>query len=175
MLARPGWMKSPFGKPGDRLWVRETFWITDEDGGSLVYEATRFHETKQLAPTFSIPLEGLEVEDPRGPSLRPKMRFGKHPSIHMPRWASRITLEVLRVWAERVQDISEEDAKAEGVRLDRWRICEKDPVYEGYSPIDGPCYRNGFGNLWNSIYSKRGLGWGANPWDWATEFRRIKP
>lgn len=71
-------------------------------------------------------------------------------SIHMPRWASRITLEITNVRVERVQEISEEDAKAEGV----------DSV-------------KSFKDLWNSIYFERGFGWNKNPWVWVLEFKRV--
>jgi hypothetical protein len=84
--------------------------------------------------------------------------FGKRwrPSIHMPRWASRITLTITDVRVERVQDISEADAKAEGVLMD-------DP--------DAIFYSGMFAHLWNTIYHKRGLGWDANPWVWVIHFR----
>jgi hypothetical protein len=82
----------------------------------------------------------------------------------MPRWASRIQLEVTDVRVERVQDISEEDARAEG--------CEgfTDPNLPG-SAI-GSC-EDEFKDLWNSINEKRGFGWDVNPWVWVVEFRVI--
>ena len=81
------------------------------------------------------------------------------PSIHMPRWASRILLEVTEVRVERVQDISEEDARVEGADCVALR-CENVPTY-----------RAGFSALWDSINAKRGLGWDANPWVWAVGLR----
>lgn len=82
----------------------------------------------------------------------------------MPRWASRITLEVVSVRVERVQEISAADARAEGIRQ------PKD--WETWSDQHGILeYRN----LWNSINAKRGFGWDKNPWVWVIEFRRVEP
>ena len=119
----------PYGKPGDRLWVRET-WAPAEwppTGPPAVYRAD----------------EGMFASRWK-------------PSIHMPRWASRINLEVVSVRVERLQDISEEDALAEGITL----------VERGTSPVDQ------FNKLWESI---NGPGsWEANPWVWVVEFKRIE-
>jgi hypothetical protein len=94
------------------------------------------------------------------------------PSIHMPRWASRITLEVTEVRVERLQDISEEDAKAEGIiqaeGFDLWATKEGGRLYE--SP------RLAFMALWDSINGQRpGMDWQSNPWVWAVSFKRITP
>ena len=131
--------KCPLGQPGDRLWVRET-WRT--------------------GPLFGIP-RGQKRQIPiyradREINIYPagvEINFSWRPSIHMPRWASRITLEIARVWVERVQDITEEGAIREGmVRVDR---C---------SPFQM------FRDTWQSIYGT----WDANPFVWAVEFRRTK-
>ena len=76
--------------------------------------------------------------------------------------ASRILLEITNVRVERVQEISEEDAKSEGVSLS-WA--------EGQ--IRGGTWRQGFAQLWDSINAKRGYGWDANPWVWVVEFKRV--
>jgi hypothetical protein len=90
----------------------------------------------------------------------------KRPPRHMPRWASRLTLRVKRVWVERVQEISEEDAAEEGV--------EPDQVYShmlaGGEPFYDSNHASAFVDLWNSVYAARGLGWDANPWVWCCEF-----
>lgn len=83
------------------------------------------------------------------------------PSIHMPKWAARIWLEIEGARVERVQEISEEDAFAEGI-------------------LTGRCYEDGeavygFRELWDSINTKRGYGWEVNPWVWVLEFKRVKP
>jgi len=120
-------MRCPYGKPGDRLWVRET-WCPDVEPYTFRYKA-----------------DGDE----------PLERW--RPSIHIPRWASRITLEVVSVRVERLQNISEDDALAEGITL----------VERGTSPVDQ------FNKLWESI---NGPGsWEANPWVWVVEFKRIEP
>src|SRR6218665_4053249 len=93
--------------------------------------------------------------------------------MFMPRWASRITLEITAVRVERLQNISEADAMAEGAELARWAL----PEDEAASLIDWPFkehdhpYRNGFALLWESI---NGTGsWALNPWVWVVEFRRV--
>lgn len=120
----------PHGLPGDKLWVRETHWINKEEH-IVAYRA-----------------DG-EMPDHMDEPWRP--------SIFMPRWASRLTLEITDIRVERLQDISEEDAKAEGV---------------GLSNIMSS-YQRDFQFLWNSINAKRGFGWDVNPWVWAVSFRRI--
>ena len=82
---------------------------------------------------------------------------GWTPSIHMPRSASRLNLLVKRVWVERVRDISEEGAKAEGVAL------------RGHTRYEGE-HRHEFTVLWDSIYAENGLGWHGDPWVWCCEF-----
>ena len=123
----------PYGHPGDRLWVRETFctdWcdhvIYKADGGSAV-EAGYKHE--------------------------PRWK----PSIHMPRSACRLLLDIVDVRVERLQDITFDDARKEGSYL--------------ASDVDD---EGGFINLWDSINLKRGYGWDTNPWVWVIEFRRDK-
>lgn len=92
------------------------------------------------------------------------------PSIHMPRWASRLTLEITDVRVERLQDISESDARSEGVlyvpghgEISKWEL-DADPGYSNYLNC-----RSGFSELWVSI---NGAGsWDANPWVWVVEFK----
>lgn len=123
----------PFGAVGDRIWVRETF---GDCGARLVYRA--------------------DSDD--GASCTVKRWT---PSIHMPRWASRILLEITNVRVERLNDISEEDAQAEGVSPSTHAITPPEAVY-----------RVGFGELWRSIYGDEG--WKKNPWVWVIEFKRIQ-
>lgn len=132
----------PYGQPGDRLWVRETFQRFSDDG-EILYKAdpAGFDEMNELK---------------RDGCLEARWR----PAIHMPRWASRITLEVTAVRIERLQQISEEDAKAEGAigALNN-------------SIGDNWCAREAFAALWQSI---NGPGsWDANPWVWVIEFKRL--
>ena len=135
----------PIGQPGDRLWVRETWRQFDAGIECACYDECfcRRHRGKPIYRA------DCDSED--------KWR----PSIHMPRWASRITLEITRVWVERVQDITEEDAKAEG-------CCGGHSSIPGYAFSATP--REHFRHIWQSIYGT----WDANPWVWAVEFRRTK-
>jgi hypothetical protein len=139
--------KCQFGKVGDRLWVRETI------DGIWGCDATYMADDTRLADV----LEGWWDEPQRLPIKR-------IPSIHMPRWASRITLEITDLRVERLQDISEEDAKAEGVPLD----C---PI--GHIPAYKKApYSYCFAQLWESVY---GAGsWDANPWVWAISFKKVE-
>lgn len=158
------------GQPGDRLWVRETHvfeWYEDEprskDGRPIFYYAgdgTEFDEPHWLYPHYRAtdPAPDLCYEDGDGYSDDdPQCKW--LPSIHMPRWVSRITLEIVNVRVERVQEITDDDAIQEGVDSTNTSI-------PGYA-------RTRFMNLWNSINAKRGFGWDANPWVWAIEFKRV--
>lgn len=131
--------RCPYGRPGDILYVRETFVHLWDD---LVH----YRATKEPIPN-------------------PKSVYKWKPSIFMPRWASRIDLRVTAVDVQRVQDITEEDAVAEGVSYDMNIPFEsKDDTLIGL-----------FGNLWDHINEKRGFGWDVNPWVWVVTFERIKP
>jgi hypothetical protein len=133
----------PYGQPGDKLWVRETWQANDvdierKDKSAIEYRATSFVET----------LDGWK------------------PSIHMPRWASRILLEVVNVRVERVQDISGNDCIAEGIErgVEGGSVCHfRDEIVSGAVE----CYKY----LWDSINAKRGYSWESNPWVWVVEFQ----
>lgn len=128
----------PYGQPGDRLWVREThgFWPSAdserrEDG--VIYRATDDDWECRM--------------------------FDWRPSIHMPRWASRITLEITSVRVERLQDISEADAVAEGV---------KNTLH-----LQGGRFANeNFAHLWWVIHGDGA--WESNPWVWVIEFKKLE-
>lgn len=138
----------PFGQVGDRLWVRETW------QGPLVDEE-RFEDYRANADKFQTPEFCEYAADggarPEFCDLDDNVRQGWRPSIHMPRWASRITLEITAVRVERLQGISEADAIAEGGTK--------------HFNIDW------FGPLWASIYGVDS--WSANPWVWVIEFKRV--
>ncbi|WP_458722398.1 hypothetical protein [Pseudomonas brenneri] len=145
----------PYGKPGDRLWVRETF----------------------------IDLRGTGVEhrpDPDGPLQRyayaADCRPGSHsdearkdfglkykPSIHMPRAACRILLEITEVRVERVQDISRADIRAEGLQ------CPPELASDDVSPN----YRDWYPAAWRELWDSTGGNWDANPWVWVVEFKWV--
>lgn len=142
-----------YGKAGDRLWVRETF--ADLQGTGI--------EHRQ--PPDYILLRYAYAADTRPGSAADEARkdYGIRwtPSIHMPRAASRISLEVTGVRVERLQAISEADARTEGAEGDS---------HPG--TFVGTC-RGNFARLWESI---NGAGsWDANPWVWVVEFKRVKP
>ena len=163
----------PYGIPGDHLWVRETFILEETDevptDGRPYREMEEPGEFGQLLvphyrATESEPhIVPLDLSD----SYDDRTRW--HPSIHMPKWASRITLEVTGVRVERVQDINDADAVAEGVLRDAlgwWGVGEMFLSGEHANPVDA------FSALWDSVYTKRGYGWDANPWVWVVEFKK---
>jgi hypothetical protein len=128
----------PLCQPGDILWVRET-WSKDENG-EYVYRANY----------------GTTEDDSFPPSM-----FKWKPSIHMPREAARIFLRVTDVRVERLQDITDEDAMAEGVKA------------YGPNNCSGTSARIAFAQLWDSLNEKRGYEWRVNPWVWVIEFEGI--
>ncbi|EDG9409385.1 hypothetical protein CAD93_19045 [Salmonella enterica subsp. enterica serovar Tennessee] len=141
----------PYGVPGDRIWVRETFRVHSRatDVATLVYRASvRNSWTEQ---THRVPVAVCN---------KPATPEKWTPSIHMPRWASRILLEITDVRVERLRDLSEEDAKSEGIT----------PSAGGVLP--GWEYRINFRDLWMDIYGTDN--WEANPWVWVIEFKRVE-
>lgn len=144
-------LKCPYGQPGDRLWVRET-WAPCIGGPCHPDNPTLYRAT-----------------EPDADKLTWK------PSIHMPRWASRLTLEVVAVRVERLQEISEEDAKAEGIAYSPGTYPAQ-RFWHHYGAGCNPGYltpQESFRTLWESI---NGHGsWEQNPWVWVVEFKRIFP
>lgn len=150
----------PHGGPGDLLWVREKFathFIWDDL--PPVHIDIQNHSDGFFYSDGTITSAGCEDHQ------RGKWR----PSIHMPRFASRITLEITDVRVERLQDISEEDARAEGIFDGGCLECgENEPC--GCS-CPSPDARDAFIHLWGSIYGHDS--WASNPWVWVIEFRRV--
>ena len=138
----------PYGKPGDRLWVRETF--------------------KQHDEVISYKADGTWITDfQHTGGINPHENITWIPSIHMPRNASRILLEITGVRVERLQDISECDAKAEGSY-----VCD----YFGRRLLDQSsnqgCYKWGYRSIWESL---NGTGsWDLNPFVWVIEFKLLE-
>jgi hypothetical protein len=188
-MTEPRTWPCPYGQPGDRLWVRET-WGRVGHPERIVYREN-------------------PADDYQWDAGKPSQGdFRWRPSIFMPRRASRITLEIVGVRVERVQDISEEDAIAEGCSAEKETTRD---WWEGYDPDMRDRYGNaahqmvskevspeppprwlevrtrkgstGFNIsavenykiLWDSLNDKRGYGWDVNPWVWALLFRRIAP
>jgi hypothetical protein len=158
------WICCPYGVPGDRLWVRETWqpvWATEDrpphglasaEGWRIGYVATdgvqEFHDMD----------DGLVVRS--------------RPSIHMPRWASRITLEITSIRVERLQAITEEDARAEGLEIVR---TDPEVRYAGqpHNPGEWRSAVRAFEQLWSAINGER-ASWSSNPWVWALSFKRVE-
>jgi len=140
----------PYGQVGDRLWVRETYYpCLDEDQhlrGDCVYK------TDEDAHIVS-----------KGEWRSP---------MFMPRWASRILLEITEVRVERLQEISEADAIAEGVERDNYNESQGWRNYFSVGCLSVSAVES-FYSLWNRINWKRGLNAGVNPWVWVLGLRRV--
>jgi hypothetical protein len=189
----------PYGQPGDRLWVRERWrvgaWFEDDGLICVDYYADGHSRREMLDVPDEEQFNRLWVQS----SDDANKRFGKQerykwqkgespcrwrPSIHMPRWASRISLEITGVRVERLHDISEDDANAEGIevcgvggwRNYLWHGDHNAPAKtaEGWAHQFSNYHLNPVGSyssLWESI---NGPGsWDANPWVWALTFRRL--
>lgn len=155
----------PYGKPGDRIWVRETFQgpLFDYDlMDSYCKDPTPFEK-----PEFCV-YKADGVPAPEFYDADDELHCCWRPSIHMPRWASRILLEITDVRVERLNAISQENAQAEGMELTGWRPTYSDPDSGGevMTPYDN------FAELWSSIYGDES--WKANPWVWVIEFKRVE-
>lgn len=148
-----------YGKPGDRIWVRETW---NKYGGLLTYRAD--HDW---------------IDDMRKETVCTAKWV---PSIHMPRWASRILLEITDVRVERVNAISPEDAESEGLERTNFTGFGDEPGLPSYPEPDvyfDPLKKQwkeyppeAFAGLWESIYGEGS--WQANPWVWVIEFKRVE-
>lgn len=162
------YFKSPYGYKGDQLWVRETFAIECNADLQDVYT----EPNNPLGPVRNV-LDGYSecFECPRYRASEPETILGDdeimrwRPSIFMPRWASRIQLEVKKIRVERVQDISEKDAISEGIIYSAGG--ESKEFMERNSP------KKCFERLWDSINKERGYGWDENPWVWVIEFKKL--
>ncbi|HCF8344100.1 TPA: morphogenetic protein [Klebsiella pneumoniae] len=151
-----GAISCPFGAVGDRIWVRETF------QGPLVHEEL-FEEYSAYPEKFETPEYCEYAADsgvrPEYCDLDDNLRHGWRPSIHMPRWASRILLEITGVRVERLQSITLGDiCKEVGCGLYDFR-----PATYGFQVWE---------ELWKSIYGAES--WNANPWVWVIEFKRVE-
>ena len=179
----------PYGKPGDRLWVRETWGVIShdfDDQGNMI----DWTPDRPATPIREMPFgrgyysghaiyraDGEAVwagDDDGGGDDRSAWK----PSIHMPRVVSRILLEITDVRVERLQDISEAQAIAEGIVGVAFRPDDGWPICTGYmvGPDDGKTglettAAKAFAGLWDSV----GGDWEANPWVWVVEFKRVTP
>lgn len=156
-----------YGKPGDRIWVRETFQgpLFDYDlMDSYCKDPTPFEK-----PEFCV-YKADGVPAPEFYDADDELHCCWRPSIHMPRWASRILLEITDVRVERLNAISEEDARAEGI-IDGGCLNCGEPEPCGCANPE-PDATDAFAYLWQSIYGQES--WNANPWVWVISFERIE-
>lgn len=167
-----GSVRCPYGQRGDRLWVRETWAAVPNTAGCEKYGAG-FDPKRSEAEQYRAGVV-FEPEGYRYRATWEKTHGARwHPSIHMPRKASRILLEVVSVRVERLQEISEADAQAEGVEQ-----FPGSPYWKGEMhpkkgvPKSRPSARNAYRDLWESINGKGN--WDANPWVWVVEFKRME-
>ncbi|HBR1383114.1 morphogenetic protein [Klebsiella quasipneumoniae] len=148
-LSAGNYLNSAFGKPSDCIWVREAFRVHSRatDVATLVYKASERNSWTEQ--THRVPVAVCN---------KPATPEKWTPSLHMPRWASRILLEITGVRVERLKSISDRDA-----------------LREGCSTADmksGDCVADVFARLWASIYGSDS--WNANPWVWVIEFKRVE-
>ena len=176
----------PYGQPGDRLWVRESWWqagdwqatYPEDDTGAwfgnrrVVYSADGTPPNEQNSSYPSGERNGAYS------AAAPDKIWRHRSSIHMPRWASRILLEITDVRVERLQDISEAQALAEGIVGVAFRPDDGWPICTGYmvGPDNGKTglqttAAKAFAGLWDSV----GGNWNANPWVWVVEFKQVTP
>lgn len=171
----------PFGKLGDRIWVRETWWqagqsyarYPDDD------EYGWYGSRRTLFAADGNPPNEPNDHYPNGlgggkfSAAKPNHLWRKRPSIHMPRWASRILLEITDVRVERLNSISETDAEAEGIDMEA--LFDSQDCYDciaGHNMSGRPTATGAFKYLWESIYGSDS--WQTNPWVWVIEFKRIE-
>lgn len=149
----------PFGQPGDRLWVRESFssdWI--------------LHQLPPREWPHGAPVHYWADGNPEyGDWTPPK------PPIHMPRWASRLTLEIVSVRVERLQAITEDDTDAEVFGGDYPHTVRPD-LFPDFEAAGALSMQECFARVWDDINGKKpGRAWADNPWTWVIEFEQVTP
>lgn len=199
-----GIAECPFGRAGDRLWVRETWCPYDSDNldkAAVVYRASYGDSREGTAEMqgavkwFSVP-HHLSMEFSHAVGAMEVYGERWKPSIHMPRWASRLTLEITDVRVQKLTEISEEDARAEGCEAS-----EPAEWWQGYMDVDGELHHvesggesppdwmiepkkvvyrgayetavKSFAATWDSLYFAKDLGWQSNPFVWAISFKTV--
>ena len=151
-------MDCPYGKPGDRLWVREC-WSSDF-AGHYPHDRVWYRADDHKYHDIDVRDGVRGIYSPESDEFVP---FRWHPSIHMPRAACRLVLEIVSIRVERLNDITDDDARAEGVAEWSRGVMTERERHE-------ICRQDGFRMLWESI---NGVGsWATNPWVWVVEFRR---
>jgi len=165
----------PFGRRRDLLWVRET-WRTGValdhmSPAAIADQCINAGYVKPWAP-LKYEADGATINDDNFHRGDFGGGWGKtRVAIHLPRWASRLLLEVTEVRVQRLQDITEEDARAEGVDADT-SACDHARRTCAEVACTGPGYRAAFADLWNEINGER-ASWASNPWVWVITFRWV--
>lgn len=152
----------PYGGRGGRLLVRERCQIYGRWVRNGVTRTGRQRWRFSTHASHQARYAGDFVAQPKD---RETLGFWNRPSIFMPKWAVRIVLEIVKVRAQRLQEISEADILAEGITVDRVAKWTKT------SWADMPTLHSAWGVLWDSINAERGYGWDINPWVWAITFK----
>lgn len=164
---RNGWLigypKCKFGEIGDRLWVRETHHVV---GGTADYEIEEIKQGLQDIKNFA----SYKADGYGNPC-----DGGWASPMFMPRWASRILLEITDIRVERLNDISEADCEKEGFRFyPLSRICFKPCSTKHPSGHGSNNYKSIFGEYWDTLNAKKGYQWSSNPWVWVVEFKVVE-
>lgn len=161
--------KCPFGRPGDRLWVREShaqvFEVDIPDGRPVGPIGTAGSPGRPDWKCRYVYRADGEMPNVQWHHVGDSQPVRWTPSIHMPRTASRILLEITDVRVERLQDISRADIRAEGLQ------CPPELASDDASPN----YRDWYPAAWRELWDSTGGNWDANPWVWVVEFRRVTP
>ncbi|MCS7530750.1 hypothetical protein N0609_30935 [Pseudomonas aeruginosa] len=163
----------PYGQPGDRLWVRESWWQAGDWQSTYPEDDTGawFGSKRIVYSADGAPPNEPNHHYPNGlrngtySAAEPNKIWRHRPSIHMPRWASRILLEITAVRVERLQDITRSDIRAEGLE------CPPELRSDDVSPN----YRDWYPEAWRELWESTGGNWDANPWVWVVEFKRVAP
>lgn len=186
----------PYGWPGDGLWVRENFRVlnatpawesetesgTDGDDGAARVSYVADDAVRDIHD-LSVRQDGVDESEQ---AMRFFQRYKIIPSIHMPRWASRINLDIADIRVERLQDISEDDAKAEGVpeeytyrNITPKMLTSYSSLVNAERAVNPPILQSwvhGYHRLWDEINGTTGpKSWNANPWVWVVTFKRRQP
>lgn len=174
---------SPYGQVGDKLWVQESFLVAEGEPDKSV--SVHYKADYQWRHGILVPQSHKDM-----PTGKPSKKW--YSGRFMPRWASRITLEITNIRVERVQDISVEDAKKEGVTIPAVKDRVLLRVSGKYLPSDywpegtiqkgnnpeilkpNEVIKAHFASLWDSINAKRGFSWESNPYVWVIEFRKAE-
>lgn len=165
-------IKCPYGKPGDRLWVKETHWRYGKWRPSTASGKLRWRFVATAGHIVPVkPDQYIRFVAPETKPAREEHGWHKRPSLFMPRWTSRLTLEITQVRVERLNQISHDDSKAEGISDPRPKRCQglDSDHFACCAEYPHRDYRARYAELWESIH---GPGSFDDRWVWAVDFRR---